>query len=187
VTAAWSWSVQAGIRSKSNINSSRSATNQLTSDQLGPGDCLAGSGLGLGTDSPWPEYVTSVACTKQHVAEVFFAGNIWPRSLAFPGENAITSQAHARCTAEFTAYDGINYPQSAFTFDTITPSDSTWTSVPGSWCASHTCLLMLARPAGHRWPIRSRAVIGNARRSIDVLVSRPNAQSIRHHVRRMRN
>jgi hypothetical protein len=109
-------------------SSSRSATNQLTADQLRPGDCLVGSNLGLGNDTPWPDYVTSVPCTKQHIAEVFFAGDNWPQSLALPASGPMVNQADIRCDAELTAYDGIDYSQSAFTFDTITPSDSDWAS-----------------------------------------------------------
>ena len=120
------------------MNSSGSATNQLTWDQLRPGDCLAGSNMSLGTDNPWPDYVTRVACTKQHVAEVFFAGNIWPQSLAFPGQDAVYSQANARCDAAFAAYDGIDASQSIFTFDTISPN------IPPDWASGDRSVVCVA-------------------------------------------
>ena len=109
-------------------NSSPPSTNQLTADHLRPGDCLAGSNMGLGASSPWPYYVTPVACTKPHIAEVFFAGNIWPRSLDYPGDSAVASQSDARCDIAFADYDGTDQSQSAFTYDDIAPYSSDWPS-----------------------------------------------------------
>jgi hypothetical protein len=107
-----------------------SSARQLTADQLQPGDCLTGSNLGLGTGSDWPDEVTAVPCTQRHLAEVFFAGNVWPQSLAaYPGDDAVNSQADARCFSAFRAYDGIANSESAFTFDYIVPSGaSDWAS-----------------------------------------------------------
>jgi DivIVA domain-containing protein len=106
---------------------STSAPPQLTVDQLQPGDCLRGSDIGLGTDSAWPSLVTAVPCTQQHVAEVFFAGNAWPQSLAaYPGDDAVNNTADDRCDAAFAAYDGTTPDESAFTYDFITPDSSTW-------------------------------------------------------------
>jgi hypothetical protein len=89
------------------IASVPSATDQLTVDQLVAGDCLTGSNLGLGTNSRWPDTVAALPCTQPHIAEVFFAGNVWPQSAAYPGNNAISEQAQARCDSAFQAYDGI--------------------------------------------------------------------------------
>jgi DivIVA domain-containing protein len=106
---------------------STSAPPQLTVDQLQPGDCLRGSDIGLGTDSTWPSLVTAVPCTQQHVAEVFFAGNAWPQSLAaYPGDDAVNNTANDRCDTAFAAYDGTAPDESAFTYDSITPDSSTW-------------------------------------------------------------
>ena len=110
------------------MNSSTPSTNQLTADQLRPGDCLAGSNMDLSRSNPWPEYVTRVPCTKRHEAEIFFAGNIWPQSLAFPGKDAIGSQSDARCGEAFAAYDGIDASQSAFSYADIIPDSSDWAS-----------------------------------------------------------
>ena len=106
---------------------STSASSQLTVDQLQPGDCLRGSDMGLGTDSTWPSLVTAVPCTQQHVAEVFFAGNAWPQSLAaYPGDDAVNTTANDRCDTAFAAYDGTAPDESAFTYDPIIPDSSTW-------------------------------------------------------------
>jgi hypothetical protein len=105
-----------------------SSTNQLTAYQLRPGDCLTGSNMGLGNSNPWPDYVTAVPCTQRHLAEVFFAGDVWPQSLAYPGDNSIASQADARCSTAFIAYDGIPSNQSVFTYTTVTPDNNNWSS-----------------------------------------------------------
>ena len=44
----------------------RASTGQLAIGQLQPGDCLAGSNLGLGRGRPWPDLVTAVPCIKEH-------------------------------------------------------------------------------------------------------------------------
>jgi Septum formation len=106
---------------------STSSTDQLTYDQLQPGDCLNGSNLGLGKPNPWPEYVTTVPCTQKHLGEVFFSGNVWPQSqTTYPGDNAISNEAKARCSAAFGAYDGIDYSSSAFSFDWVVPGSDSW-------------------------------------------------------------
>jgi hypothetical protein len=126
-----------GVRDASTPAASTPAATQLTWYDLEPGDCLAGSNMGLGDNSkPWPDLVTRVSCTQRHEAEVFFAGDLWPQSKAYPGKDAIDSQAWTRCNTTFTAYDGINPssegndpPSSAFTFTDIANDDSAgWAS-----------------------------------------------------------
>jgi DivIVA domain-containing protein len=121
-------SLRSSARSEASTSAlSTSAPPQLTVDQLHPGDCLRGSDMGLGTDSTWPDLVTAVPCTQQHIAEVFFAGNAWPQSLAaYPGDDAVNSTADDRCDTAFAAYDGVTPDESAFTYDSITPDSSTW-------------------------------------------------------------
>jgi hypothetical protein len=103
--------------------------SQLTWDQLQPGDCLAGSNLGLGSETSWPVSVTQVACTQPHEAEVFYAGSIYPHTPAYPGEKTVDSQAVARCTASFTTYDGASESYSAFSFTYIVDDASAdWSS-----------------------------------------------------------
>ena len=110
------------------VAKSSSGASQLTWDQLQPGDCLASSNMGLGKSTPWPDTVTRVACTQRHEAEVFFAGNVWPQSTAYPGDTAVDDQARARCGTAFAAYDGVDDSVSAFTFDDIVPDSSAWAS-----------------------------------------------------------
>ena len=62
-----------------------------------------------------------VPCTQEHIAEVFFAGNSWPQSQAYPGKSAIDSRADDRCNTAFTTYDGISWDNSAFTYDIVVP------------------------------------------------------------------
>jgi hypothetical protein len=80
---------------------------------LRPGDCLNSSNLGLGTDNGFPEAVIAVPCTRQHLAEVYFAGNVWPESQAnYPGDSAVSNLADTQCQKAFAAYDGIDISQS---------------------------------------------------------------------------
>jgi hypothetical protein len=110
---------------------SESATpsrTQLTVDQLQPGDCLTGSNMDLGTSSPWPDEVTSVPCTRPHLAEVIFAGDAWPQSAAYPGDDTIGSQAADRCDTALAGYTGGNqrYIQD-FVTESIVPDRTGWT------------------------------------------------------------
>ena len=104
------------------------SANQLTWDQLQPGDCLAGSNMGLGAGGWWPDYVTQVACTQRHEAEVFFVGDNWPQSMAYPGENELGSQAYVRCAEAFLAYDGTYFWQTPLQIDSIMPGEPDWAS-----------------------------------------------------------
>ena len=115
------------LRSSTRSEASTSVPSQLTVDQLQPGDCLRGSDMGLGTDSTWPDLVTAVPCTQQHIAEVFFAGNAWPQSLAaYPGDDAVNNTVHDLCDTAFAAYDGATSDESAFNNDPIAPDSSAW-------------------------------------------------------------
>ena len=121
-------SLRSSTRSEASTSAlSTSAPPQLTVDRLQLGDCLRGSDMSLGTESTWPDLVTAVPCTQQHIAEVFFAGNAWPQSLAaYPGDDAVNNTADDRCDTAFAAYDGATSDESAFTYDSITPDSSTW-------------------------------------------------------------
>jgi Septum formation len=96
-------------------------------DQLRPGDCLAGPNLGLGTSRPWPDEVTAVPCAQSHLAEVVFAGQAWPRSAAYPGDDAIGQQSDDRCDAALAGYTGGNpvYVRD-FVVESIVPVRATW-------------------------------------------------------------
>jgi len=132
--------------SRSSASPSTPSTFQAPSYELQAGDCLVGSDVGLGTSSPWPDYVTVVPCTQQHIAEVFFAGDAWPESQAYPGDNAIDSQAENRCDAAFNEYDGITSDNSIFTYDYVTPSGGE------DWAAGDRWLMCVAYESTSEYP-----------------------------------
>ena len=110
------------------LTSSASSTRRVADGQLRPGDCVQGSNLGLNTNDPWPRAIIVVPCTEQHVAEVFFAGNVWPQSLAYPGDNAVSRQANNRCDTAFDAYVGRPDHLVTFTDRAIYPGNTVWSS-----------------------------------------------------------
>jgi len=122
------------------------STQQLSAEQLQPGDCLTGSDLSLDTNNPWPDLVTVVPCTQQHIAEVFFSGNAWPQSRVFPGQNAVDSQADYRCRAAFTAYDGTSNDNSAFSYDYVDPTGT------DDWASGDRSLLCVAFETTPQYP-----------------------------------
>ena len=93
----------------------------LSWDQLNSGDCLQVPDV-----HDIPDLVTPVPCTQPHTVEVLFSGDIWPQSLAYPGDKAVANQAHARCVRAFTAYDGIPPDQSAFSLSEYVPRSDSW-------------------------------------------------------------
>ncbi len=128
------------VTSNSSVSSTPSSSLtpsalQLTEDQLRPGDCLLGSGLSLNDSSlpdnsnPWPDLFEAVPCNKQHIAEVFLAGNVWPQPLAYPGDGEIWMQADGRCGSAFQAYVAgrLKYI-TGFTYDMIYPDNTSWPS-----------------------------------------------------------
>jgi hypothetical protein len=131
--------------------SSASASSPLQTAfiDLRAGDCLQGPGLNL-WEYPWPDYFNVVSCTKQHIAEVFFAGNAWPPATwpsaqEYPGDNKVDSQAIARCDTAFRLYDGIDKSQSAFTYNYDRPDSD-------SWANGDRGLLCIAYEATQQYP-----------------------------------
>jgi Septum formation/zinc-ribbon domain len=104
--------------------SSAPSAGQLTRDELQPGDCLQLPNIN--TISQWPGVFPAVSCSQPHTGEVFFAGNIWPQSLAYPGDQPVNDQATARCDRAFTAYVGIPVDHSAYTYAWDMPDDGSW-------------------------------------------------------------
>jgi DivIVA domain-containing protein len=100
------------------------STDQLTVYQLHTGDCVQDSGLA--DFNQGNGLFTAARCTAPHTSEVFFAGNAWPRSLAYPGDQEIYDDGYVRCDTAFTAYDGIGVSSSAFTVVPSTPDHRTW-------------------------------------------------------------
>jgi hypothetical protein len=111
------------------ITAAPQLTGYATEGQLRAGACLTGPNLGLNTSNPWPYMVETTPCTGRHLAEVFFSGNAWPQSMAYPGDSRVYSQADASCSAAFSTYDGTASSESAFTYESITPTPrSDWAS-----------------------------------------------------------
>jgi Septum formation len=111
------------------VTSSVSSARRLTERQLRSGDCVRGSNLGLDTNGPWPGVVTVVPCTQQHLAEVFFAGNVWPQSLAYPGDGKVNRQANKRCDAALDVYVGRpQHDPVTFTDRAVLPGNAAWLS-----------------------------------------------------------
>jgi hypothetical protein len=105
-----------------------SKTHVLTESQLVVGDCLVGSNMGLGTQSAWPDTVTAVSCTREHIGEVFYVGYPWPASLAtYPGNSAINATVNATCSSAFATYVGINPALSMYHYDEVAP-EGDWAS-----------------------------------------------------------
>ena len=104
--------------------SSAPSVGQLTRDQLQPGDCLKVPDIN--TINQWPGVFTAVPCAQSHTGEVFFAGNIWPQSSAYPGDQPVNDQAEARCDRSFARYVGIPVDQSAYTYAWDMPDDGSW-------------------------------------------------------------
>jgi DivIVA domain-containing protein len=116
----------AGLAYSGTWTSSNSSTDWLTVYQLQTGECLQTWGETLGSFNDGNGPFTAVPCHQPHTAEVFFAGNAWPQSLAYPGDQAIYNDGYVRCDTAFSAYDGIDSWLSAFTVVPSTPDSSTW-------------------------------------------------------------
>jgi Septum formation len=116
-------------------------THHLTFTQLRPGDCLAGSNLGLGSGSAWPYTVSAVPCTQPHLAEITFAGNLWPTSLAtFPGVDAVTNIVDNRCQSALYTYAGESQP--SLLYDSIAPGNAR------DWAAGNRLVVCMAYEKG---------------------------------------
>ena len=129
----------AGLIIHSRYSTSSSPSTDLTIYQLQTGDCLQGSDLA--NFNQWNGPFIAVPCNQPHTAEVFFAGNAWPRSLAYPGDQAVYDDGYARCLTAFSAYDGIDNSSSEFGVMSSTPDSNTW---PGGdrWLACFATMLV---------------------------------------------
>lgn len=118
----------AGLNHSGSSASSTPSTGQLTIYQLRAGDCLQDSGETLANFNDGNGPFTVAPCTRPHTDEVVFAGNSWPRALAYPGDQAVYDDGLARCIMAFSAYDGIDVDSSSSVFDVVssTPDSSTW-------------------------------------------------------------
>jgi hypothetical protein len=109
------------------VIASSSSGRQLTEDQLRIGACLTGSDLGLGTNNPWPGLFIAVPCTERHIAEVYFAADMWPQKMIYPGDDETFNLALDRCGNEYLAYIAESTHSTAeFTYDEMIPDRTTW-------------------------------------------------------------
>lgn len=118
----------AGSEHSGSPASSVPSAGQLTIYQLRAGDCLPGSGQDPANFNELNGPFTAAPCTQPHTTEVIFAGNAWPRSLAYPGDQAVFDDGYVRCVMAFSAYDGIDADSSSSVSDVVssTPDSSTW-------------------------------------------------------------
>ena len=125
-------------------------TGHLGAGQLRTGDCLTGTNLGLGGDNPWPYMFTAVPCTGPHLAEVFFAGTAWPKSLtAYPGTTrSLTGGTRAASPRSArTTEPTIRYRHSRLMILNLTVVTTGHRVIDG-WCVSHMSPPISTR-AGH--------------------------------------
>ena len=95
---------------------------------LQTGNCLTGSDLRLSSSNSWPDEFNVVPCTQPHLAEVFFAADPWPLTMAYPGDATLDNVAQNRCDSAFAAYDGISVDQSTLTVTDGYPDSDTWST-----------------------------------------------------------
>jgi hypothetical protein len=141
------------IHSRYSTSASLSSTDQLTIYQLQTRDCLQGSGQILINFNQWNGPFTAAPCAQPHTAEVFFAGNSWPRSLAYPGDQVAmaTDMRAASRRSEHMTESTIRgwYLMLWLLLQTAAPG----LVVTGGWCVSP--------PRPGRWTIRSEAAVSN--------------------------
>lgn len=98
---------------------------------LQEGDCF------LEPDAGLVQSVEAVPCSEPHDAEVF--SNIVLEGGAFPGDDALGETASDRCVADFDAYVGTPYMDSALDVSWLAPSEQSWTSINDT---TITCLVV---------------------------------------------
>ena len=86
---------------------------------LDVGDCLVTGGAGRVTKT-----VPVVDCSLEHDSEAY--ANITVAGISFPGDDAISEQAVAECTTEFTTFIGMDYEKSSLDFAYYYPTQSSW-------------------------------------------------------------
>ncbi|MFI0479738.1 septum formation family protein [Actinomadura sp. 9N215] len=82
----------------------------------------------------WPEkpsyysplYAEITSCAKGHVGEVFYAGNLWPASTPFPGQDEVENMTAVKCQTEFHKYTGISHLDSELKGHVWHPNATLW-------------------------------------------------------------
>ncbi|MFC0037525.1 septum formation family protein [Actinomadura rayongensis] len=67
-----------------------------------------------------------VSCSVRHDAEVFFTGDVWARSAAYPGNAVVVRDAERRCRRAFETYVGVRFTRSMFDDRYWFPSRESW-------------------------------------------------------------
>lgn len=86
---------------------------------IGVGDCL-NDGSAEGEVST----VKTVPCTEPHDSEAY--ASIIMDDASFPGVQAAQDRAELECTAEFSAFVGLDYESSTYNFSYYYPTESSW-------------------------------------------------------------
>jgi hypothetical protein len=79
------------------------------------------------TDETEVSSVPEVDCSEPHDNEVFAVFD-YTASDTFPGSSAMNDAAQDLCVAEFEAYVGLSYQESALDVFPITPTEGSWDS-----------------------------------------------------------
>jgi hypothetical protein len=79
------------------------------------------------TDETEVSSVPEVDCSEPHDNEVFAVFD-YTASDTFPGSSAMNDAAQELCIAEFEAYVGLSYQESALDVFPITPTEGSWDS-----------------------------------------------------------
>jgi hypothetical protein len=77
------------------------------------------------TDETEVSSVPEVDCSEPHDNEVFAVFD-YTQSDTFPGSEAMNDAAQELCIAQFEAYVGLSYPESALEVFPITPTQGSW-------------------------------------------------------------
>ncbi|PPF44556.1 hypothetical protein C5B85_10505 [Pseudoclavibacter sp. AY1F1] len=86
--------------------------------KLAVGDCFDDAGSTMVSEIP------VVPCSNPHDYEVYY--EVEMPAGDFPGDEAITTQAEADCTAQFATFIGLPYDQSSLYFSYLTPTQQSW-------------------------------------------------------------
>jgi len=86
---------------------------------LSVGDCLGDAELGSELDS-----VAVIPCDDPHTSEIYAAVTL--ADTAFPGLEAITTEADLRCLDGFETFTGGAWADSAYDFTYLHPTEGSW-------------------------------------------------------------
>lgn len=93
---------------------------------LNVGDCVNFTSGADANGDPIGSTVV-VDCAVAHDEEVFSVFN-YPNAAAFPGYEAIGALQQTQCEADFKAYVGIAWDQSAYVINYDSPTAATWST-----------------------------------------------------------